>query len=122
MKKKLRILVVDDDSRMARTLIDILNIKGYVAQAVYSGSEALRTLQLNRYDCILSDIKMQDVSGVDLLKAVKNMYPDLPVVLMTAYSTDTLVGEARKEGALTILTKPLDIKTLLDFMSSLCSN
>ena len=119
MEDKLRILVVDDDHMMARTLVDILKVKGHEAEAVHSGSEALEMVTASLFNCVLTDIKMPGVNGVDLYRAIKTRQPDLPVVLMTAYSIDRLVEEGLEEGAIAALTKPLDINRLLCFFSSL---
>lgn len=119
MSEKLRILIVDDDRRMAKTLLDILQVKGYEAEAAHSGSEALDKVDKGRFDCLITDIKMPQMNGVELYRAIKAMQPDLPVVLMTAYSTDTLVQEGLEEGAIATLTKPLDINLLLSFFSTL---
>lgn len=121
MKDKLHILVVDDDRRMVKTLVDILRIKNYGAEAAYSGTEALNKVKKGYFNCLLTDIKMREMNGVELYKAIKKLQPDLPVVLMTAYSTDKLVKEGLAEGAIATLTKPLDINLLLSFFSSLRS-
>jgi CheY-like chemotaxis protein len=120
MSETLRILVVDDDRLMARTIVDILKIKGYQAEAVHSGPGALEKMAEGHFDCVLTDIKMPEVNGVELYRAIKaTRQPDLPVVLMTAYSTDRLVREGLEEGAIAALTKPLDINALLSFFSAL---
>jgi len=119
MSDKLRILIVDDDRRMARTLLDILKVKGYEANVAHSGPEALEKVAEAHFDCLLSDINMPKVNGVELYQAIKERRPDLPVVLMTAYSHDKLVNEGLKEGAIAVITKPLDINTLLSFFSAL---
>jgi len=119
MTEKLRILVVDDDRRLAKTLVDILRVKGHQAEAVYSGPKALDTLKQEQFDCVVSDIRMPEMSGVDLQLAIREQHPQTPVVLMTAYSSDRLVEEGLEQGALAILAKPLDINNLLCFLSSL---
>ena len=119
MKEKLRILIVDDDRRMVKTLLDIFKVKGYEAEAAHSGVEALDKVDKGRFDCVLTDIKMPQMNGVDLYRAIKAMQPELPVVLMTAYTTDKLVKEGLEEGAVASLTKPLDINLLLSFFSTL---
>ena len=118
-ESKLHILVVDDDRRMAKTLVNIFQVKGYEVEAAHSGPEALGKVAGGRFDCVLTDIKMPEVSGVELYRAIKARQPDLTVVLMTAYSTDKLVKEGLEEGAIAALTKPLDINALLSFFSSL---
>jgi len=119
MKDKLHILVVDDDRRMAKTLVNIFQVKGYEAEAAHSGSEALEKVAEDSFACVLADIRMPGVNGVELYRALKARRPDLPVVLMTAYSTDERVREGLEEGAVAVLTKPLDINLLLSFFSSL---
>lgn len=119
MKERLRILIVDDDRRMVKTLVDILTVKGYEAEAAYSGPEALDKAKKGYFDFVLTDIKMPKMSGVELYKAIKEAKPDLPIVLMTAYSTDRLVKEGMEEGVIATLTKPLDISLLLSSLSSL---
>ena len=119
MSEMLHILVVDDDRRMARTLVDIFRIKGYEVEAAHSGTEALEKVKAGHFDCVLTDIRMLEMTGVEFYRSIKVKQPDLPVVLMTAYSTDELVGEGLKEGAVAALTKPLDINLLFNFFSSL---
>ncbi len=110
MNEITHILVVDDDRSMARTLADIFNFKGYKAETAHSGAEALEKVAKDSFDCILSDIKMPDVNGVEMYKAIKVKQPNLSVVLMTACYTDSLVKEGLKEGVHTVLTKPINKK------------
>jgi len=119
MKERLRILIVDDDRRMVKTLVDILNTKGYEAEAAYSGHEALDMVKEGLFECVLADIKMPVMNGVELYKGIKEENPDLPVVMMTAYSTDRVVKEGIEQGAIATLIKPLDINALLSFFSTL---
>ena len=71
------------------------------------------------FECVLSDIKMPDVNGVKLYRDIKAKRPDLPVMLMTAYSSDKLVDEGLEEGAIAVLNKPLGLSLLLSFFSLL---
>lgn len=119
MDDQIRILIVDDDRRMARTLVDILQVKGYHAQEAHSGIEALEMVGAETFDCVLTDIRMPEMNGVELYQAIKAKHPDLPVVMMTAYTADDLVREGLEQGAVACLTKPLDINMLLNFLSSL---
>lgn len=119
MNYKLHILVVDDDRRMTKTTVDILKVKGYSADTAYSGPEALEKIATFDYDCILTDIRMPGMDGVELLRTIRENQPGLPVVLMTAYANDALVQQGIAEGAVAALTKPLDLNQLLNFFSSL---
>jgi two-component system response regulator HydG len=119
MSGEFRILVVDDDRRMGRTVVDILEAMGYQAEAAYSGSEAIEKLAKGRFDCALTDIRMPEVNGMELFKAIRAIQSDLPVLFMTAYSSDKLVQEGLEAGAAGVLTKPLDINLLLSLLSHL---
>ena len=119
MAANLRILIVDDDRRMVKTLVDILHLKGYHAQGAHTSKNALEMVEEDDFDCVLTDIRMPDMNGVDLFRKIKKIRSDLPVVFMTAYATDKLFREALEEGAIATLNKPLDINLLLNFFSAL---
>lgn len=119
MNRSLRVLVVDDDRHMVRTLADILSAKGFQAEPAFSASEALSKAAAAAYDCALVDIRLPGFDGVELLKGLNEKAPGLPVVLMTAYTRDERVQEGIREGAVTVLTKPFDIRPLLDFLKQL---
>lgn len=119
MNEKLKILVVDDDRRMVKTICDILNVKGYAAMPTYSGEEALGQVREAPPDCVLMDIKMPGIDGVATLKIIKELMPELPVVLMSAYAAEEQVAEAKRHGASTVLGKPIDFKQILSFLSLL---
>jgi DNA-binding NtrC family response regulator len=117
---ELRILVVDDDKGMAHTLAAILKFKGYSTEIAHSAAEALEKVAQVSFDCVFSDIRMPQVNGVELYRAIRAQRQNLPVVLMTAYASHHLVEEGLRAGALAVLTKPLDIDALLSFLSLLC--
>jgi DNA-binding NtrC family response regulator len=119
MKEKLKVLVVDDDRRMVRTICDILKVKGHESIEAYSGEEAVIKAQDEAPDCVLMDIKMPGISGVEALQLISAASPDLPVVLMSAYATSEQEAEAKRQGAYTVLTKPINIQILLTFLSLL---
>jgi len=113
-----RVLVVDDHAGMAKTVAEILRHSGYVTEIAHSGSEALDKLAEGHFDCLLSDIKMPRMNGIELYRTVKAQQPNLPTVLMTAYSTDALVQQGIAEGVRAVLRKPLDIPKLLALVAS----
>lgn len=119
MSEGLRILIVDDDHSMANTLQDILKVKGYEAEAAYSGREGMEKVAQGHFDCVLTDIKMPEVNGVQLCRAIKAGQPELPVVLMTAYPADNLVNEGLKEGVIDILIKPFEMDKLLQVLAEI---
>jgi len=119
MNEKLTVLVVDDDRRMVKTICDILKVKGFDALQAYTGEEAVEKVRSGGPDCVLMDIKMPGISGVDALKMIKDISPDLPVVLMSAYATEEQATEAKAQGAYTVMNKPIDIQIVLSFLSLL---
>ncbi len=103
---KLNILVVDDDKLVNEFIGETLSRSRHDITTAYSGEEAREYLQQGNFDIVLTDIKMQRVSGMDVLKFAKSHYPDTEVIMMTAYGTVQNAVEAMKLGALDYLIKP----------------
>lgn len=119
MERKIKVLVVDDDRRMVKTLHDILKISGYEVAAANSGEEAVDKIHSYMPDCILMDIKMEGLNGIEAMKIIRKTAPDLPVILMSAYASDEQILEAKQHGAWAVLDKPIDIQAILSFLSLL---
>ena len=122
MNPKLHLLVVDDDQRMTRTLADILRLSGYEVAEAASGEDALEKIKAEKFDCVLTDVRMPNMDGVELHRQLRQAQPGLPVMLMTAYAADTLTRQGLDEGVVGVLDKPLDINHLLSFFASLAKN
>ena len=75
MNPKLRILIVDDNRRVACTLADILSILGYAPVEAYSGAEALEKVRLQVFDCVLTDVKMPGLDGLELYRQLRQVRP-----------------------------------------------
>ena len=101
------LLVVDDEPSNVESLLRIFDREGLNVIAAPDGKEALEVLRKRRIDVCLTDLMMPGVSGVDLLKAVRQISPDTEVILMTAYGTVETAVEAMREGAYDFITKPL---------------
>lgn len=110
------ILIVDDNPSIARTLADILDIKGFDVYSAYSGAEALQILKVQDVDILLTDVRMQEMNGVTLCREIRKTHPNLITILMTAYAADDIIQQGMKEGIKTVLTKPLDIDFLLSLL------
>ena len=115
----MKILVVDDDRRIVKTTCDILRIKGHEPVAAYSGEEGVVQVGNDRPDCVLMDIKMPGISGVEAMKRMQEIAPGLPIVLVSAYATEELMEEAKRSGAYAVLSKPLNFPIILAFLSLL---
>jgi len=115
----MKILVVDDDMRIVKTTCDVLKIKGYDITGVFSGEEGVEKVKSDPPDCVLMDIKMRGLNGVEAMLQMKQIVPGLPVVLVSAYAADRLMDEAKRGGVYAILSKPLDFPMILSFLSLL---
>ena len=102
-----KILVVDDDESLRRVLQVQLEQEGYFVAAAASVQQALSMLQLRSYDLVLADLKMPEGSGIELLKQVRSQYPEVIVIILTAFGTVETAVEAMKAGAFEYLTKPV---------------
>ena len=111
-----RILIVDDDRQMVRTLCDILRLRGWEAEGAHSGEEAIAAVRGGQYATVLMDVRMGGMSGVEALTVMKAERPALRVVLMTAYTANDLLAEARRQGALRILAKPVAVPGLIEML------
>lgn len=100
------ILIVEDDPDLREALADTLQIVGYRILQAGSGQAALALLENEQVDIVVSDIQMERVNGIQLLARIKEIYPEIPVILMTAYGTIQQAVEAMREGALDYLVKP----------------
>jgi len=122
MSKNLNVLIVDDDKRMTRTLADILRHAEYLVMEAASAMEALEKVKAHPFDCVLTDIRMPEMDGVELHRELRKIQPGLPVVLMTAYAADAVTSQGLNDGVVGILDKPLDINNLLGFLASMTKN
>lgn len=118
----MRILIVDDDHRMSRTLVDILSMAGHTVVEASSGPEALAKVHSQNFDCVLTDVRMPDMDGVELHRQLRLAQPGLPVMLMTAYAADEIIRQGLEEGVVGVFDKPLDITHLLGFFALLAKN
>jgi len=111
-----RVLVVDDDGGVRRSLTEILEIAGCTVESAADGAEALERLEGRRYDAVLSDVVMPRMDGYELYTAIRRRWPELPVLMMTAfhYDKDHIIKRSRMEGLSgVIFKKPVDPGRLL---------
>ena len=114
--RKPRVLVVDDRLEMAETLADGLCDHGYDAVALASSRRVLEQLQTDRIDALVTDLRMPDVDGLELLSVSKRLSPERPVIVMTAFGAIDSAIESIRRGAHHYLTKPFKLEELLLFL------
>lgn len=106
------ILVVDDDDHMRIALKEALSSAGYGVALAQDGEKAREVLVRQRYDLVITDVKMPKISGIDLLKYIKEESPLLPIILITAFGTIQDAVRVIKEGAFDYIEKPFSIDAL----------
>jgi DNA-binding NtrC family response regulator len=104
-----RVLIVDDEPAIARGLARILSHAGHAVTSAMSGEEAVALFESQRFDVILSDIRMPRMDGLTLLRAIRAKDPDVPVAFMTGDPAAETAVEAMEHGAFGYLLKPVDI-------------
>lgn len=122
MPEKSTILVVDDNKEFCQNVTDIMELKGYEVVSAYDGFRALELVKRNGFALVLMDIKMPVMSGVETFKKVKEIAPDTPVIMVTAYAVEDLIREALREGAFGSLKKPLDFDQLFKLVERAVPN
>jgi len=108
-QKAERILIVDDDQENRELLTEALSPKGYAVVTASSGEEACQRAEEQEFGLVVSDIQMGAVSGIELLKWFRKQFPDVPIVLLTAFGSVETAIEAMKHGAFDYLTKPVNL-------------
>lgn len=114
---KARILAVDDESIILDSFRKILVLAGYSIDTVEKGGEALRLIQKHDYDFVFTDLKMPEMDGVEVTKAVKHLRPDIDVIVITGYASIETAVETMKFGAMDYVQKPFTEDELIDFVN-----
>jgi DNA-binding NtrC family response regulator len=108
-----KVLVVDDEAGMRKSLAIMLRRDGYVVAEAAGGTEAVEQLGREVFDLVVADLNMADLSGLEVLRHVRHASPDVEVMLMTAYGTIESAVEAMKLGAFDFITKPFQAEEIL---------
>ena len=107
------ILIVDDEKNYPTIIGEILQEEGYTSLTASSGMEALDILNNDLIDLVLTDVKMPGMSGIQLLEKIKEINPDIPVIIMTAYGSVEKAVDAMHKGAYTFILKPFENQALI---------
>jgi CheY-like chemotaxis protein len=99
-----RVLVVDDDRQMVKTIQAILDHRGFQSIPTYSGEEAVAAAEGGPpFGAVLMDVRMPGMNGVEACQRLHRAHPDMPVILMTAYAAQEVLAQARQAGVVTIM-------------------
>ncbi len=112
-----RVLVVEDDKNLREALCDTLDLAGFKPVPAADGKAAIKSLQENPVGLIVSDVQMQPMNGLDMLKEVQSSNPGIPTIMMTAYANVPNAVTAMQMGAVDYLVKPFSVDTLVEKVS-----
>jgi response regulator RpfG family c-di-GMP phosphodiesterase len=108
-----RILVVDDEKVIREILSDFLSLEGYLVRAVEDGAEALKELQRRSYNLVISDLKMPNMGGLELIERITHLQIPVLTVIMTGFGTVETAIEAMKQGAYDYILKPFKVEEVV---------
>ena len=110
----LSVLIVDDEEELASAMAERLTLRGFQAEAVTSGADALRLVSAGDFSVLILDVKMPGIDGLTLLGDIKRTHPNLPVILFTGQRSVADAERALRQGAFDYLVKPIDIDTVIE--------
>lgn len=116
-----KVMIVDDDAGLLRLLSMRLEAAGYQAVSASSAEQALAQLPVSRPQVVITDLRMKGMNGMDLLAAIQERNPSLPVIMLTAHGSIPDAVSATSQGVFGFLTKPYDSKNLLDLVNQAVS-
>lgn len=122
MKRPLSILVVDDDVDNAMSLSELFQLEGHRVQVAHDGLRAIEAYETASFDIAFMDIMMPGKNGVESFLEIKRKRPDAKVVMMTAFSVDQLISQALENGAMAVLSKPMEINRTLSALEKVAPN
>ena len=112
MEDSLKVMLVDDEEIVCKRLKSALEKYGYIVDVFQNGGAAIERLNENQYDIVVTDIRMDDVDGLDVLKAVRRSSPRTKIIMITGYATAEVAREAQAKGAFAFIAKPFRPKDL----------
>ncbi len=116
-KQNLNVLIVDDEKTVRNFLSRLLSFKGLTVKAAESGLEAIEMMNREVFDFVFLDVRMPKMDGVQTLKELKKINPGAKYVMMTGYSVENSLEEAKKENIFAAIKKPFDINQVVSFVT-----
>lgn len=113
-KNILNVLLVDDEKGYLNVLSNRMSRRSINATKAFNGTEAIQILRKNDFDVVVLDLKMEGMDGIEVLKVIKRMVPELPVIILTGHGSQTAAREGILFGAFDYLTKPCELSELME--------
>ena len=120
--RKLKILIADDDVDNAASLGELFEMEGHQSTVVHSGEDAVAAYHTNHFDLAFMDVMMPGKNGVESFLEIRKLCPNAKVYMMTGYSVEQLLRQATDNGALGVLSKPVDIEKISSALKEAGSN
>lgn len=117
--KQYDLLIVDDERRFADMLAKRLNLRGCNCEVCYSGREALKVLKRRNFSLVILDLHLPDLYGSEVLRRIKKVSAEIPVIILTAHGTEKDRQECMKIGAFDFMQKPLVIENLMAILDQI---
>jgi CheY-like chemotaxis protein len=115
----MRILIVDDEPAVAEALADAVKVQGHVPTVARSGAEGLAAIEAQTPEAVFLDLVMPGLSGIELLRTIRQRHPELPIVVVTGRAAPVDLDEVRQLGVTDIVEKPWVLKQLDEALGSL---
>jgi FixJ family two-component response regulator len=114
------IAVIDDDLRVLESLVNLLKSFGYKAESFRSAEHFLESRALSQFSCIVTDVEMRQMSGLDLLRSLKKSNSVVPVIIITGKPSERSEAFYLESGAAGFFRKPVDGEALVELIDSVC--
>lgn len=114
------VLLVDDEVNYVNVLANRLSRRNIVATKAFSGTEAIQALRQRDFDVVVLDLKLEDMDGIEVLKILKKMVPQINVIMLTGHGSEAAAKDGIKEGAYDYLTKPCELQALIEKIWEVC--
>jgi DNA-binding NtrC family response regulator len=111
---EIKVLIVDDEVEFAATLAERLELRDIAAETVNNGKDALSTILIRPPDIVILDLKMPDLSGLEVLHGIKTHDPSIEVIMLTGHGSTSSGIEGMERGAFDYIMKPIDLDPLLE--------
>jgi FixJ family two-component response regulator len=112
------ISIIDDDASVRVATYRLVRSLGYIAHTFASADEFLRSSQLNDTSCVIADVQMPGMSGIELQNLLKTQGHRLPIIFITAFPEESVRAQALEAGAACFLSKPFDAQTLIKYLDA----
>jgi two-component system response regulator HydG len=122
MRDEPTILVVDDNEDLLETFAMILRRRGFIVETADNGASAINKFRERNFDVTLMDIVMPEMNGVEAFRKIREIEPEAPIILMTAYSDEEMIKSARDEGARKVINKPIRIDQLINLINEVAAD